>query len=136
MTRVGIALIRRGDCYLIRRRPELPGSPMPGRWEFPGGKCEAGESPEDATRRESEEETGLAVRVSSLRRVIKHHYPHGSVELHYFDCETSELDAEPAPDTGFRWVASTELTALDFPEANGPVLEELARGVPPDGAGR
>ena len=46
-TRVGIGLIGRGGSYLIRLRP--PGSAMAGYWEFPGGKCEPGESPEVAT---------------------------------------------------------------------------------------
>ena len=51
MTRVGIGLIGRAGRYLIRQRPALPSSPMPGFWEFPGGKCNPGESPEQAAVR-------------------------------------------------------------------------------------
>ncbi len=126
MTRVGIGLIRRGDRFLIRRRPSLPGSPMPGLWEFPGGKCEAGESPESAVVRECREETGLAVSPKSLRRRVEHVYPHGHVELYYFDCEPDDPAIEPDPSGGFAWVAASELPGLAFPEANGPVLRELA----------
>ena len=46
-TLVAIGLIRRGDRYLIRRRPE--GTVYAGYWEFPGGKCEPGETPAEAT---------------------------------------------------------------------------------------
>jgi 8-oxo-dGTP diphosphatase len=104
---------------------------MPGRWEFPGGKCEPLESPDRGAVRECEEETGLRVRVVSIRRVITHQYAHGLVELHYFDCETIEPHAKPHVESGFSWIPAEDLPTLDFPEANGPVLEELARGVPP-----
>ena len=83
-THVGIGLIRRGDEVLVRRRPE--GTVYAGYWEFPGGKCEPGESPAETTVRECLEETGLTVVVDRLRRVIEHHYPHGHVRLHFFDC--------------------------------------------------
>ncbi|HMB04079.1 MAG TPA: (deoxy)nucleoside triphosphate pyrophosphohydrolase [Isosphaeraceae bacterium] len=123
--RVGIGLIGRAGRYLIRRRP--PGSVYAGYWEFPGGKCEPGESPDAAARRECREEIGIDVRVGSVRRVVEYRYPHGRVEMSFFDCTTEDPRAEPARGTGFRWVAAEELTALCFPEANGPILEELAR---------
>ena len=55
--RVGIALVRRGDRFLIRRRPV--GTAMAGYWEFPGGKCEPGESAEAALIHESLHSLGL-----------------------------------------------------------------------------
>ncbi|HWE36060.1 MAG TPA: NUDIX domain-containing protein [Isosphaeraceae bacterium] len=125
-TRVGIALVREGVAYLVRRRPPTAGSPMPGLWEFPGGKCEPGESPAAATARECREEAGLAVVVERLRRVVTHHYPHGLIELHYFDCVPCDPEDQPAPGSGFRWMPARELPALEFPPANGPVLDELA----------
>jgi mutator protein MutT len=100
---------------------------MAGRWEFPGGKCENGESPEQAAQRECAEETGLRVRIHALRRVVHHCYPHGRVELSYYDCEPVRPDEDPAPSTGFRWVAAEQLPLLAFPEANEPVLIDLAR---------
>ena len=127
--RVGIGLIRRGDRFLIRRRPV--GTAMAGYWEFPGGKCEPGESAEDATRRECLEETGLEVDVLSLRRVITHRYPHAWVALYYYDCEPDDPAAEPDPASGFRWVPARQLTTLTFPEANGPILDALGREFAP-----
>jgi hypothetical protein len=61
-----------------------------------------------------------------LRRVVEYRYPHGWVEMSFYDCLTEDPLAEPARGTGFRWVAAEELTSLPFPEANGPILEELA----------
>lgn len=127
--RVGIALVRRGDRFLIRQRPE--GAAMAGAWEFPGGKCEVGETPEQAARRECREETGLAASLGPLRRVATHRYPHGWVELYYYDGTTRDPDAEPDPATGFRWVPAARLPALAFPEANGPILDALAREFAP-----
>jgi 8-oxo-dGTP diphosphatase len=126
MVRVGLGLISRDGCYLVRQRPELPNSPMPGYWEFPGGKCDSGESPEAAALRECREETGLDVRVVRERRVRLHRYPHGLVELHYFDCVPSNDAAEPTTGSGFRWIPVEKLATLVFPEANDEVLRDLA----------
>lgn len=123
--RVGIGLIGREGRYLIRRRPPLPGSPMPGFWEFPGGKCHEGETPAETTARECLEEVGVPIVVGRLRRVVSHDYPHGRVELHFFECETADPEAEPAPGTGFVWVAVPELPGFRFPGANEEVVAEL-----------
>jgi 8-oxo-dGTP diphosphatase len=122
---VGIGLIRRGDAFLIRQRPV--GTVYAGYWEFPGGKCEPGESPARATARECFEEIGLRIFVGPLRRTVIYRYPHGLVELFFHDCTTEEPHAEPDPGTGFRWVPIDGLTSLRFPEANEVILEELAR---------
>lgn len=123
--RVGIGLIGRGGCYLIRQRPE--GSAMVGRWEFPGGKCEPGESAEDATARECLEEVGVEVNVGELVRRFVHRYPHGLVELHYYRCTIEGARIEPASDSGFRWVPAGDLPGYHFPEANDAVIAALAR---------
>jgi mutator protein MutT len=130
---VGIALVGRRGSFLIRRRP--PGTAMAGYWEFPGGKCEPGESPVEATGRECRDEIGLVVVVGRLRREVNYRYPHAWVHLSYFDCQLADHDAEPDPSTGFRWVAAEALVGLPFPEANEPILIELAReaAAPADG---
>jgi 8-oxo-dGTP diphosphatase len=124
--RVGIGLVGRAGYYLTRQRPDRPGSPMPGYWEFPGGKCEPGETPAAATRRECWEEAGLRVAAVRTRKVIIHQYAHGLVELHYIDCACDDPSAEPAADSGFRWVAAEDLPSYRFPEANEAVVAELA----------
>jgi 8-oxo-dGTP diphosphatase len=122
---VGIGIIRRQDRFLVRRRPH--GSVYAGYWEFPGGKCEPGESPAEATARECLEETGLTVVMGSLRRITTYRYPHGPVELHFYDCTTDSAGAEPHAGSGFVWVTARQLSSLRFPEANEAILEELAQ---------
>ncbi len=122
---VGIGIIRRGGCFLVRRRPA--GSVYAGFWEFPGGKCEPGESPAAATARECLEECGLTIVVGRLRRTTIHRYPHGLVELHFYDCTTSPADALPRAGSGFEWASAGSLASLRFPEANEAILLELAR---------
>lgn len=122
---VGIGLVSRADSYLVRQRPL--GGPMPGYWEFPGGKCELGEPPRDAALRECREELGLTVQILRLRRVVDYRYPHAWVEMSFFDCVLDDPAAEPAPATGFHWVPVRELSALRFPGANDAVLDELVR---------
>jgi 8-oxo-dGTP diphosphatase len=121
----GIGLIRRGDAFLIRRRPA--GTVYAGYWEFPGGKCDPGERPAEATARECLEETGLRVIVGSLRRTLIHRYPHGLVELSFYDCTPEDPDAESPAESGFRWVPVDRLATLRFPEANEIIVEELTR---------
>jgi 8-oxo-dGTP diphosphatase len=130
---VAIALIERDGRYLVRRRPELPGSPMPGYWEFPGGKCEPGEAPAECARREIAEEAGLEIVVDRLRRVVDHVYPHGHVLLHFFDCRPAAADAEPEPGAGFVWLPARDLLDLEFPGANAAILAELSAERPRPG---
>lgn len=99
---------------------------MPGYWEFPGGKCEPDESPEAAVLRECREELGVPIVLGNRRRITTHLYPHGLVELHYFDAETESPVAEPVPGSGFLWIAAADLPFYQFPDANEPVLQELA----------
>ena len=122
---VGIGIIRRGGSFLVRRRPE--GSVYAGFWEFPGGKCEPGESPAAGTARECLEETGLTIVVGHLRRITIHRYPHGLVQLHFFDFTTHNPSAEPHAGSGFEWTPAGALASLRFPEANEAILEELAQ---------
>jgi mutator protein MutT len=126
-TRVAIAIVSRADYFLIRIRP--PGGPMPGVYEFAGGKCEPGEEPEATALREAREETGMGVAVLGLRTAFEYHYAHGHIHLHYFNCRPDPPDAEPAADSGFHWVHGSVLPTLTFPPANEPIMHELAREV-------
>ena len=124
VVKASIGIIGREGRFLVRMRPA--GTVYAGYWEFPGGKCEPGELPEHAVLRECREETGLCVVVGGLRRRTLHRYPHGLVELYFYNCTSRDQAAEPTVETGFRWVAAKELAALKFPEANDAVVEELA----------
>ena len=77
---VGI-LIREDGEFLLSSRPE--GKPYAGYWEFPGGKLEAGETVEQALRRELIEELGVTIGPAEVWRVTEHDYPHALVRLHW-----------------------------------------------------
>ena len=77
---VGI-LIRPGGDMLLTSRPE--GKPYAGYWEFPGGKLEAGETVEEALRRELMEELGVQIGAAQVWKVTEHDYPHALVRLHW-----------------------------------------------------
>ncbi|MFZ1012277.1 MAG: (deoxy)nucleoside triphosphate pyrophosphohydrolase, partial [Terracidiphilus sp.] len=90
---VAAGLIVRGDEILIcQRRPDQP---MALQWEFPGGKIEHGEGPEQALARELNEELGIAARIGGRVAHIRHNYRHGgAVDLQFFAVHefSGELD--------------------------------------------
>ncbi|OYW17007.1 MAG: hypothetical protein B7Z55_13410 [Planctomycetales bacterium 12-60-4] len=120
--RVGIAIVVHDDRYLVGVRPE--GKSLAGYSEFPGGKCEPGESSEACTIRECVEETGLVVVTERLLMQHRHRYPHGELDLSFWLCRVSE-GTSAVPQHGFRWVLLSEVLTLKFPEANAPLLRLL-----------
>ncbi len=121
-TQIAIAVVERDGQFLVGERPS--GKPLAGYAEFPGGRVEVGETPEQAAVRECFEETGLNVLVVRRYDDCQHEYSHDRVHLHFFACRTMGADLEPR--TPFRWVSRADLRLLDFPEANRELLDTLA----------
>ncbi|HEY6239083.1 MAG TPA: (deoxy)nucleoside triphosphate pyrophosphohydrolase, partial [Thermoplasmata archaeon] len=119
-----VAIVEHRGRWLVQRR--APRGLLGGLWEFPGGKVEPGESPEDACRRELREETGLrARRLESVGSVL-HQYSHFSVELHLFRVRWSR--APPArPRPGLRWLTPAQFARLPRPKATEKAVAVLAR---------
>jgi 8-oxo-dGTP diphosphatase len=86
---VGV-LIDAGGRFLLTSRPE--GKVYAGYWEFPGGKLEAGESVEDALRRELHEELGITIGPAEPWRIELVDYPHALVRLHF--CKVRQWQGE------------------------------------------
>ena len=122
---VAAAVVERNGRFLLTRR--LKGTHLAGAWEFPGGKCEADESPEDCLRREIIEELGVECTVGRRLLLTQHAYPARSVELHFF---STSLTGEPVPQLGqeMRWVPREELGSLELPEADADLIALLAGG--------
>ncbi len=120
--RIGVAVVKQGESLLVGIRGA--GQVLAGLHEFPGGKCEPGESGEDCTIRECLEETGQVVEILDAIYHTRHDYPHGTVEIEFFLCRL--LSPGKAPLLGnFTWVPIRDLPQLKFPEANIPVLKIL-----------
>lgn len=112
---------REGRLLARQRRAN---EPLPGLWEFPGGKIKDEEAPADAARRELREEMGVAAGALRLRATIDHRYPDREVRLHVFE---GACDGEPFASDGaaWAWLTPEELGARPIPEANRPLIAEL-----------
>jgi mutator protein MutT len=121
---VTAAVVERDETFLVTRRQK--GTHLEGYWEFPGGKCDAGESLAACLVRELREELDVDARVGDEVFTTTHAYPERSVELHFFRCE---LYGEPRPQIGqeMRWVRRDELTTLEFPPADAELIGILKR---------
>jgi 8-oxo-dGTP diphosphatase len=121
---VAAAVIRRGNEYFVTRRHA--GVHLEGYWEFPGGKCDAGETLPDCLRREIKEELDAEVIVGEELLAVSHTYPDREIELRFFDCR---LRGMPRPMLGqeMRWVNAADLGTLDFPPADAELLQLLRK---------
>jgi 8-oxo-dGTP diphosphatase len=119
---VTAAVIEQDGRFLVTRR--LRGVHLEGCWEFPGGKCGAGEDHRRCLEREMAEELDVEVEVLDEVLAVDHAYPERHVELHFFRCR---LKGPPAPRLGqeMRWVARAELAGLEFPPADRELIELL-----------
>ena len=117
------AVVERDGAYLVTRR--LAGTHLEGSWEFPGGKCEAGETHEACLRREILEELGCEAAVSEKLLDVSHDYGDRVIELHFFRCRLAG-DPEPLIGQEIRWVPAGQLRTLEFPPADEALIDLLA----------
>ena len=124
---VAAALIVRGEEVLIGQR--RPDQPMAMQWEFPGGKIEAGESPEQALARELEEELGIHAVIGPRVTHIRHNYRHGgAVDLLFFAVHEFSGEVQNRIYHEVRWTKLQDLTGYDFLAADRGLIRDLAAG--------
>jgi 8-oxo-dGTP diphosphatase len=121
------ALILRGDQVLVcQRRADQA---MALKWEFPGGKMEAGESPEQALIRELEEELGITATIGSLVAHVRHAYRNGgSVDLQFFAVHQFQGEITNHIFNDLRWSNLRDLPGYDFLAADRGLVRDLAAG--------
>lgn len=121
------ALIDPQGRVLIAERP--PGKSMAGLWEFPGGKVEPGERPEDAVIREMREELGVTIEESALSPLVfaSHTYPDFHLLMPVFLCRRWEGMVSPTEGQKITWASPDELERFPMPPADAPLLPLLRR---------
>ena len=118
---VGIVL-RQGQTFITLRPDDKH---QGGKWEFPGGKVEAGETTFAALKRELDEEIGIEVKHSTAFMRIEHDYGDKQVtlDIHIIDDFSNEPYGREQQQG--RWVAIDALQSSQFPAANAPIVEKL-----------
>jgi len=122
---VACALIDPGGRVLIAQRP--PGKGMAGLWEFPGGKIETGERPEDALIRELGEELGIAVKEACLAPFTFASHTYGAFHLlmPLYVCRRWEGTPEPRHHAALKWVRPKDMKDYPMPAADLPLIPML-----------
>ena len=129
MKTVVAAVIERSDRRVLigqRRR----GDTSPLKWEFPGGKMEAGETPEDALARELKEELGASMKKCVPIGRVMHKYAEtpDQLEILFFAAAISDGELTPRTFEKIAWVLPKELGDYDFLAANAHLVANLATG--------
>lgn len=122
--RVVGAVFHDGERFLACRK--RPGKPLEGHWEFPGGKIEPGESPEQALAREIREELNLIAEVGQKVTTTTYEYDFATIELTTFYCTLVDGDLRLTDHDDTKWVTSTEAAHLTWAPADIPAVEAIA----------
>ena len=119
------ALVRSDGLLLLAQRPE--GKTMAGLWEFPGGKIEAGESPQGALARELQAELGVRVAESDMTpfSFASHAYERFHLLMPVFMIREWEGEIEAKEGQQLAWVSASEIRSYPAPAADVPLFEQF-----------
>lgn len=122
---VAVALIDRDGRVLISKRPE--GKQLAGLWEFPGGKLDPGETPEDALVREVREELGVELCRECIAPLTfaSHSYDDFHLLMPLYICRTWEGEIAPQEGQDIAWVRAIRLQDYPMPPADQPLIPAL-----------
>ena len=123
---VAAAVIRdpQGRILLTKR---LSDAHLGGQWEFPGGKLEEGESPEEAVVRECKEECDIDIRVCDILDVTFHSFSDKDVLLLFYDCEWKSGEVVHIGVADHVWVTGEDLPNYPLPPADAPVVAKILK---------
>jgi 8-oxo-dGTP diphosphatase len=119
-------IVRDGQVLIGQRRPDQV---MALKWEFPGGKIEAGETAQQALARELHEELGIEAVVGPAITRVRHNYRHGgAVDLQFFAVREFSGEIQNHIFNEVRWVKLGDLPEYDFLAADLGLIRDLAKG--------
>ena len=122
---VGAIIIKEGKVFCCQRGLEKS---LPGKWEFPGGTLEEGETPEQCLKRELLEELAVITEIGDLICTSEYIYtPDWVIRLLVYKTTVVSGSFNLNAHDEIRWVRPADLAAYDFPEADRPIVEKLIR---------
>ena len=121
--KVAGAIIKIDNNYLIGRRG--PNESSPGLWEFPGGKIEKDESPQDCIKRELEEELNIDAEIGDLYTNYIYEYPNISYDLYFYKILRYKGYFIKSAHDKLKWVRLEEFRNFDFLPGDDPLIEKL-----------
>ncbi|MGQ9501843.1 MAG: A/G-specific adenine glycosylase [Anaerolineae bacterium] len=114
-----------GRVLIAQRRPDAM---LGGLWEFPGGKCQDGETLTECLRREVREELGVIIAVEHPLVTLRHRYTHSRITLHVFTCRLVAGEPRALACADWRWATLADLSAYAFPATDRKIVALLQQG--------
>ena len=122
-------LIRKGDKLLVGQRPV--GHSLAGQWEFPGGKIEKNETPEQALARELQEELAIDAEIGQIKLAGTHTYGDTGIAILFYEVLFWKGEPKTVHHMELRWVTPSELKLLSIPDANKKILDRILATLQP-----
>ena len=116
------AVIKREDAILATQRGY---GDFKGGWEFPGGKVEAGETPEQAIVREIHEELEAIIEVDSYLTTVEYDYPSFHLSMRCYVCHVAQGHLELLEHSAAKWLTASELDSVDWLPADVAVVDAI-----------
>jgi 8-oxo-dGTP diphosphatase len=119
------AIIKHNNKILCVQRGENKLPYISKKYEFPGGKIEAGETKEQTIKREIMEELHMEISTGDALVTVEHEYPDFFLTMHSFMCTCADPTVTLAEHIDYKWLATSELEGLDWAGADVPIVAQL-----------
>jgi 8-oxo-dGTP diphosphatase len=119
--------LKKDGKILVGQRPE--NNSLPGQWEFPGGKIEPGETPEQALTRELQEELGIDAEVGDLKLACTHSYGDVGILILFYEILFWKGQPKAQHHMMLEWIHPEELKHRNIPEANRKILDRIYKAL-------
>ena len=119
--------MKKGSQVLVGQRPE--NHSLAGQWEFPGGKIESGETPEQALARELDEELGIDATVGELKLACTHTFGNVNILILFYEILYWKGEPKTKHHLMLEWIHPEELSLRQIPEANRKMLPQIFKAL-------